>query len=125
MDDLYDRVQEALGALSERVSIRPRVGVVIGSGLGALEEMLGEMQTIPYTDIPNFPKSTAPGHEGNLLLGRIAGEALSVLQGRFHFYEGYLNSLGFYLRMLHNVQHYLPILQLDLNNAVGEAHHTH
>lgn len=116
MEDLYDRVQEALEALSERVAIRPRVGLVIGSGLGALEQMLEEKQTIPYTDIPNFPKSTAPGHEGNLLLGRIAGEALSVLQGRFHFYEGYgTKEITFPIRVLAG----LGIKVLLVTNAAG------
>jgi purine-nucleoside phosphorylase len=89
MKDLYDKVMGAAKAISDKTTIRPEVGIVLGTGLGTLEESFKLMQSIPYEDIPHFPRSTAPGHSGNLLLGELSSCPVTVLQGRFHFYEGY------------------------------------
>ncbi|MBR4506366.1 MAG: purine-nucleoside phosphorylase [Bacteroidales bacterium] len=67
----------------------PQVAVVLGSGLGKLADHIGNPLVIPYGDIPNFPKSTAIGHKGNLIVGTLGGKPVLAMQGRFHYYEGY------------------------------------
>lgn len=69
--------------------LRPRVGVVLGSGLGAFADELGSPTVIPYAEIPGWPKSTAVGHAGQLVIGDIAGCTVAVMNGRAHLYEGY------------------------------------
>jgi purine-nucleoside phosphorylase len=98
---LHEDICVALDALRHRTSIQPQVGLVLGSGLGEVAEMLQGMERIPYAEIPHFPGSTAPGHSGNLLLGRAAGCPVAVLQGRFHYYEGYsTQAITFPIRVL-------------------------
>lgn len=67
----------------------PLVGIVLGSGLGKLGNVIEEPVTIPYGDIPGFPVSTAIGHKGNFIIGRLGGRRVLAMQGRFHYYEGY------------------------------------
>ncbi|HEY8483798.1 MAG TPA: purine-nucleoside phosphorylase [Longimicrobiales bacterium] len=78
-----------LAYLRERVTIRPRVSLVLGSGLGALAEELEEAVRIPYTEIPGFAPATVEGHRGVLVAGRLEGVECVVLQGRYHVYEGH------------------------------------
>ncbi len=79
----------ALGAVvRQRSDLVPRVGMVLGSGLGNLADELSEPTAIPFADLPGWPVATAPGHVGRLLLGRLAGVPVAALQGRFHLYEG-------------------------------------
>ena len=78
----------------ERTSIRPRVGVVLGSGLGPFADSLVHAMRIPYRDLPGLPASTAVGHAGELVLGTLGANGsgtvdLAVMSGRFHLYEGY------------------------------------
>ena len=87
---LLDALEQAVRA---RTSLRPRVGLVLGSGLGGLADSIETEASIPFEDLPGWPKSTAIGHAGRLLLGRIAGVPVVVGQGRFHLYEGH--SAGF------------------------------
>ncbi|MGQ0614627.1 MAG: purine-nucleoside phosphorylase [Planctomycetaceae bacterium] len=88
MTSLFDRVQEATAFLRER-GPAPRAWIVLGSGLGSLGERVQGEVRVPYADIPHFPRSTAPGHAGELVLGSLGGVPVAVMQGRFHFYEGY------------------------------------
>ena len=67
----------------------PVVGIVLGSGLGRLAEHIEQPVVIPYRDIPGFPVSTAVGHKGNFIIGRLGGKTVMAMQGRFHYYEGY------------------------------------
>jgi purine-nucleoside phosphorylase len=83
---MYD---SALEYLQTRTSVRPRVAVVLGSGLGGFAEELEDRIEIPYAEIPNWPRSTAVGHAGKLFLGRLGGREVAVLSGRAHLYEGY------------------------------------
>lgn len=83
------QVEAALAFLQERLTIRPQVGVVLGTGLGGLAAALEDAQCLPYQDIPHFPRATVEGHAGNLACGRLGGRGVAVLQGRFHHYEGY------------------------------------
>lgn len=68
---------------------KPTVGIILGSGLGALANKITDKIVIPYKDIPYFPMSTAAGHKGNLILGKLAGKTVVCMQGRIHYYEGY------------------------------------
>jgi purine-nucleoside phosphorylase len=75
-------------AVRARSSLVPEVGIVLGSGLGGLADALTDTVAIPFADLPGWPAATAPGHAGRLLLGRLAGKPVILLQGRFHMYEG-------------------------------------
>ena len=86
---LAQRLAEAVRAIESRTSLRPTVGLVLGSGLGAFARTLDEPVVIPYRDIPHFPVSTAVGHAGELVIGTLAGVPVAVMSGRVHYYEGY------------------------------------
>jgi purine-nucleoside phosphorylase len=86
---LYDQIMEAVSFLRQRVSQRPAVALILGSGLGELAEEVRDAVSIPYAQIPHFARSTVSGHAGRLLVGTLAGVPVVVMQGRFHFYEGY------------------------------------
>jgi purine-nucleoside phosphorylase len=75
-------------AVRARTDLVPEIGIVLGSGLGGLADDLEDPVAIPFADLPGWPAATAPGHVGRLLLGRIAGRPVVMLQGRFHLYEG-------------------------------------
>jgi purine-nucleoside phosphorylase len=83
------KIDAAVQFLSGRTTVRPRVAVVLGSGLGAFADELADAVSIPYSDIPGFPQSTAVGHAGKLIFGTAAGVEIAVMAGRFHLYEGY------------------------------------
>jgi purine-nucleoside phosphorylase len=87
--DPYDRLRQAADWIRQRTALRPKVALVLGSGLGSLAEEVSESVTLPYREIPHFPASTAPGHAGKLVLGRLEGERVAVMAGRSHLYEGY------------------------------------
>ena len=86
---LYDQVTEAAAFIRARTSIQPEVALILGSGLGDLASEVREATAIPYEEIPHFARSTVIGHAGRLLLGTLADVPVVVMQGRFHFYEGY------------------------------------
>ena len=81
------------GAVQEHTSLRPRVGLVLGSGLGGLADALDLEAAVPFAELPGWPAATVPGHAGRLLFGRMSGVPVMVQQGRFHLYEGH--SAGF------------------------------
>ena len=83
------KVAEALSYISERVSTTPKAVLVLGSGLGGLADSIKDPIVIPYTEIPHWPLSTAPGHAGRLVFGFLDNVYVAVMQGRMHFYEGY------------------------------------
>jgi len=86
----FDQVSEAAGYLRERLSgLTPRIGIVLGSGLGAVADSVGDAVVVPYDGIPHFPLSTVEGHSGRVVAGRLGDTPVVVLQGRVHFYEGY------------------------------------
>ncbi|MEO5965794.1 MAG: purine-nucleoside phosphorylase [Candidatus Limnocylindrales bacterium] len=82
------RLAALVEAVRARTDLVPRVGLVLGSGLGSLADDLESPVPIPFADLPGWPVATAPGHAGRLLLGTIAGVPVAALQGRFHLYEG-------------------------------------
>ena len=86
---LYDRVQAAAEVVRKRTSLRPDVGIILGTGLGGLADEIDVEASIPYEQIPGFPLSTVETHAGRLLLGRLGNRPVVAMQGRFHRYEGY------------------------------------
>jgi len=87
--DLVGRLDSARDSIAVRVKLQPCIGLILGSGLGAMAETLDDAAVIPYGDIPGWPTSTVAGHSGRLVIGRSEGVALAVMQGRVHPYEGY------------------------------------
>ena len=83
------QIDEAADAIRERISNRPRVGMILGSGLNALADSVQNAVVIPYGELPNWPVSTVHGHAGQLVIGELEGQSVFVMQGRIHFYEGY------------------------------------
>jgi purine-nucleoside phosphorylase len=90
--NLHDKVMQTRDQIVEATGSKPQLGVILGSGLGALAESLEDMRTISYADLPHIPKSTVPGHAGRFVAGNVDNVEIAVLAGRSHYYEGY--SLG-------------------------------
>ncbi|MFA6758610.1 MAG: purine nucleoside phosphorylase I, inosine and guanosine-specific [Bacteroidales bacterium] len=88
--EYIERINKAAKFISDKIDGKtPFAGIVLGSGLGELAEKIENKIVIPYTEIPNFSKSTAVGHKGNLIAGYLGEKFVVAMQGRFHFYEGY------------------------------------
>lgn len=113
----FDQVAEAAEYVRGKISkLNPTVGVVLGSGLGAVANSVQERVVIPYSEIPHFPQSTVAGHSGRLICGRIGGVPVLVMQGRVHYYEGYTPAqVTFPVRVLG----LLGIRAVVLTNAAG------
>lgn len=86
---IAQRVNEAAAYLKTKISQTPEVALILGTGLGELADQAQDALVVPYKDIPGFPVSTAPGHKGNLVFGKLGGRQVCLMQGRFHTYEGY------------------------------------
>lgn len=89
MERMYEKVCESAKYIKENAKMLPKVGVILGSGLGDLVDVIEDKEYIEYKDIPNFPQSTVKGHKGRLVFGKINGVEIMAMQGRFHYYEGY------------------------------------
>ena len=85
----FTSAEYAAQLVGSRTSVRPRIGLVLGSGLGAFADSLTDAAHIPYAEIPAFPQSTAIGHAGRMVLGRAGSVPVAAMQGRVHLYEGY------------------------------------
>ncbi len=85
----YDFVCASRDAILQKVSFKGKIGVILGSGLGGLVDVMTDKAYIEYKDIPNFPQSTVKGHAGRLVFGKIGDNEIVAMQGRFHYYEGY------------------------------------
>jgi len=88
----WEEVQEATRTVRSRWSGTPTVGLVLGTGLGALAREIAAAASIPYPEIPYFPRSTVESHRGQLVCGTLAGHSIVAMEGRFHLYEGYTPS---------------------------------
>jgi purine-nucleoside phosphorylase len=86
---LYDQIQEAKQFIQARWPGRPRVGIILGTGLGGLAEDIETDVWLPYEDIPHFPQPTVKSHAGRFVCGRLSGKTVVAMEGRFHYYEGY------------------------------------
>jgi purine-nucleoside phosphorylase len=89
MTDQFSLADSAAQVILSRTSLRPKIGLVLGSGLGAFADSLTGATGVPYADIPSFPQSTAIGHAGRMVIGNAGSIAVAALQGRVHLYEGY------------------------------------
>jgi len=89
MLDLYDKIQDACDKIRDEFATTPRVGIILGTGLGRIVEEIEIDATIDYADIPHFPTATATSHRGRLVCGSLAGVPVIAMEGRFHLYEGY------------------------------------
>lgn len=87
--DPLNRVTQALTHIFLKTDLKPTLGIILGSGLGGFASQVENATVIPYSEIPNFPRSTVEGHEGKLVLGTLGGVNVAVMQGRVHAYEGY------------------------------------
>ena len=113
---MLKKLQETTEYIKSKIDCNPKVGIVLGTGLGGLVKEIETIGTLPYKDIPNFPVSTVKGHEGKLIFGKLGGKNAVAMQGRFHFYEGYtMQELTFPIRVLK----FLGIELLILSNAAG------
>jgi purine-nucleoside phosphorylase len=112
------QVTEAVAYVQSRSSLRPSVGLVLGSGLGAFAQDLVDATVIPFGEIPHFPRSTAIGHKGELVLGTSGGVPVAVMSGRVHHYEGYsLPQVVFPVRVLGR----MGVKVLIVTNAAGSV----
>lgn len=85
----YETLQTIADHLLSRTELRPKIGIICGSGLGSLADQLTDTNSFPYESIPNFPISTVEGHAGQMIFGLLGGVPVMCMQGRFHYYEGY------------------------------------
>jgi len=113
---LYERAEHATRIIRSRISVEPRIALVLGSGLGGFADDFDEAVAIPYEDIPGFVRSTAQGHAGRLVIGKVDSIPVVAMQGRVHYYEGYsLEEVTFPVRVFN----LLGIKTLVLTNAAG------
>jgi purine-nucleoside phosphorylase len=89
MTELFDQIQQAVRAIRARWAGKPRVGIILGTGLGGFAAEIATEAALPYSEIPHFPTSTVLTHAGQLVCGQLAGQAVIAMEGRFHYYEGY------------------------------------
>lgn len=101
MEDLKAKVTESIEFINQKSKIKPKIAIILGTGLGRLAEDIEEKEIIPYSEIPNFPVSTVQSHSGNLVLGKLGNKEVVAMQGRFHYYEGYsLKEVTFPVRVM-------------------------
>ena len=127
MDPRAERIHQAAGYIRGIISpkgLEPKVGIILGSGLGRLTDEIIDPVSIPYKDIPGFPVSTAIGHKGNFMVGTLGGKTVIAMQGRIHYYEGYeMETVTLPIR----VMKVLGIEYLFVSNAAGgvnSSYHT-
>jgi len=109
-------IDEAIVALHQKTDQKPEIGLILGSGLGELAELVKPADIIPYAEIPHWPQSTIQGHKGRLVIGNLEGKSVMIMQGRAHFYEGYsMPVIGFPVRVMVR----LGISTLIVTNAAG------
>lgn len=118
----YRQYQEAAEYIQSKMPYPAKVGIILGSGLGELADNIEEPTTISYKEIPHFAQSTAIGHKGNFIIGKIAGVPVVAMQGRFHYYEGYpMEVVTFPVR----VMKLIGIETLFVSNAAGGVNSTY
>jgi len=110
------KLEKTVDFIRRKVSIRPQVGVILGSGLGVLAAEVKNQQKLHYSELPHFPVSTVEGHEGQFIFGELSGKNVVLMQGRFHFYEGYsMEQVVFPVRVMQK----LGVQVLLVTNASG------
>lgn len=113
---MLENIKESANFLKPRIDDAPKIGIILGSGLGSFDQEIDIKTSIDYEEIPHFPISTVEGHSGKLLIGKVNGISIIALKGRFHYYEGYsLKKATFPVRVLKE----LGVEHLLLSNASG------
>jgi purine-nucleoside phosphorylase len=113
---LFDKIQETAAFINTKITHTPKVGIILGSGLGGLTESISNDCVLRYTDIPNFPVSTVKGHGGELIFGKMGNCDVVLMSGRFHYYEGYdMDTVTFPVRVMKA----LGVDTLIVSNAAG------
>lgn len=113
---LLTQINEAAEYIRSKHYVKPDAGIILGTGLGGLVKDIHITTTISYKDIPHFPVSTVESHEGKLIMGKLGGKEVVVMQGRFHYYEGYsMQQITFPVRVMKA----LGIEKLFISNAAG------
>ena len=116
MSPLMQQLEATAGFIQSKITTKANTAIILGSGLGNLSSVIEAEFSIPYSEIPNFPVSTVEGHKGRLILGTLNGKKVWVMEGRFHFYEGYTaEQVVFPIRVLK----LLGVENLLLSNAAG------
>lgn len=111
-----EQYQEAAAFIAARITGNPETAIILGSGLGSLADQIEDAIVIPYAEIPHFMHSTAAGHKGNFICGKLGGKQVLARQGRFHYYEGYsMKEVTFPVRVMRE----LGIKTLFVSNASG------
>jgi purine-nucleoside phosphorylase len=111
-----EQIDRLKDAIAERTSYNPKVGIILGSGLGPLAERVSNPDRIPYTKLPSWPISTVPGHQGQLVIGELEGQSVLIMQGRTHYYEGYpMPYIGLPIRVMQR----MGVEILIVTNAAG------
>ena len=114
--EYLEKVRESAKYIEERIEFKPEIGIILGSGLGGLADIIENPTFIKYEDIPSFPVSTVEGHAGRLVIGELSGKKVIAMQGRFHFYEGYpIQDVVFPIRVMGEI----GIESLIVTNAAG------
>lgn len=114
---MYKKIRETVEYIQKKApDFIPQLGIVLGTGLGGLTQVIDPVATIPYSDLPHFARSTVEGHAGRLIVGHINGIAVVALAGRFHYYEGYsMEAVTFPIRVLK----FLGVQRVLISNAAG------
>jgi len=121
MDKYINRINETANFIKEQIDFEPEILMILGSGLGPLADEIENPIVISYEKIPNFPVSTAIGHKGQLVMGNLEGKNVIVMQGRFHYYEGYdMQEVTFPIRVMKK----LGIENMIVTNACGGMNKT-
>jgi len=116
VEDLKAKITESVQFINQKSKVKPKIAIILGTGLGELAEDIQEKEIIPYSEIPNFPVSTVQSHSGNLVLGKLGNKEVVAMQGRFHYYEGYsLKEVTFPVRVMKK----LGADTIIISNAAG------
>jgi purine-nucleoside phosphorylase len=116
MSTLTTKIREAIKVIRRQSAMKPVIGIILGTGIGGLTKEIKDKIAIAYENIPHFPRSTVESHEGKLIFGTLSGKNVVVMQGRFHYYEGYsMQEITFPIR----VMKFLGIKTLITSSAVG------
>ena len=121
MNEIYQKCLEAADFIRTKFDATDAIGIVLGSGLGDLADEIMDAQIVDYADIPNYPKTTVPGHAGQLIFGYLNGVKVLCMKGRFHFYEGHDMKT---VAMPTRVMKLLGVKALILTNAAGGVNRT-
>ncbi len=121
MLSIQQKIEQSTNYIQTECSDKPTIGLILGSGLGAIADKIEDATKISYSDIPHFPVSTVKGHAGQLVIGKLKNKIVIAMQGRFHYYEGYnMGNITFPVRVMKK----LGVEKLIVTNAAGAVNKT-